>query len=266
MGDATQLHQVLINLCTNARDAMPQGGSLTITAENALVNKKMAEDYSNATEGDYVVFHISDTGTGIHSSEVHKIFEPFYTTKELGKGTGLGLSISTGIVKGHNGFITVESVKGKGSTFNIFLPAVSTINASSQEVELQTDLNQPIIFVPCSENEYNYKLFDDLEDHGYEPLLAVGKTQVRETLVQNLGKAQVVVFDGFSIDETPALMKDVLKFDPQIKLVVMATRTQMDEMKASEAPKPHAVLEQSASIKLLLEVILQPTIQEETLI
>jgi two-component system, cell cycle sensor histidine kinase and response regulator CckA len=178
----------------------------------------------------------------------------------------LGLSISIGIIKGHNGFITVESVKGKGSIFKIFLPAVSTINASSQEVEFQPDLNQPIIFVACSENEYNHKLFNDLEDHGYETLLAVGKKEMRETLIQNLSKAQIVVFDGFSFDETPGLMRDTLKYDPKAKLIVMATRTQMDEMKASEAPKPHAVLEQPATIKLLLEAIQQPVMQEEPLI
>jgi two-component system cell cycle sensor histidine kinase/response regulator CckA len=266
MGDETQLHQVLINLCTNARDAMPMGGELTITAENTLVSKEMVEEYSSAAEGKYVVFSIGDTGTGIPSSEVHKIFEPFYTTKELGKGTGLGLSISIGIVKGHNGFITVESVKGKGSTFKIFLPAVSTVNASSQEVEFQPDLNQPIIFVASSENKYNHKLFNDLEDHGFETLLAVGKKEMRETLIQNLSKAQTVVFDGFSIDETPGLMRDTMKYDPKAKLIVMATKTQMDEMKASEAPKPHAVLEQPATIELLLEAIQQPIMQEEPLI
>ena len=266
MGDETQLHQVLINLCTNARDAMPMGGELTLAAENTLVTKEMAEEYSSAAQGEYVLFSISDTGTGIPSSEVHKIFEPFYTTKELGKGTGLGLSITLGIVKGHNGFITVESAKGKGSTFKIFLPAVSAINASSQEVEFHPDINQPIIFVACSENEYNHKLFNDLEDHGYETLLAVGKKEVRETLIQNRSKTQIVIFDGFSMNETPGLMKDTLKYDPKAKLIVMATKTQMDEMKASEAPKPHAVFEQPTSIELLLEAIQQPLMHEEPLI
>jgi two-component system, cell cycle sensor histidine kinase and response regulator CckA len=263
MGDVTQLHQVLINLCTNARDAMPQGGELTVTAENTVVSKEMAEDYSGVTGGEYIVFSISDTGAGIPSSEIHKIFEPFYTTKEVGKGTGLGLSISIGIIKGHHGFITVESVIGKGSTFKIFLPVVSTVNAGTQEVQFQSEFNQPIIFIACSEDEYNDKLFDDLEDHGYEPLLAVGKTQVWETLIQNLGKVQTVIFDGFSLDETPDLMRDVLKFEPKVKLIVIARKNQLDEMKACEAPKLHAVLEQPASIELLLEIIRQPFMQEE---
>jgi PAS domain S-box-containing protein len=266
LGDATQLHQVLTNLCTNARDAMPQGGELAVTAENILVSKEMAEDVANAAEGEYVVFSISDTGAGIPSSDLHKIFEPFYTTKELGKGTGLGLSISIGVVKGHKGFIAVESVKGKGSTFKIFLPAVAAAHAGSEGADSRPDINQPLIFVACSENEYNYKLFDELEDHGYEPLFAVGKTQVRETLLQNLGKIQVAVFDGFSVEETPALMKDVLKLEPNAKLIVMATITQLDEIKVSGVPKLHALLEEPVSINLLLKVIQQPVLQEETLI
>ena len=263
MGDLTQLHQVLINLCTNARDAMPQGGELTITVENSLVSKEMTEDYINVTEGEYVLFSISDTGIGIPSSEVHKIFEPFYTTKELGKGTGLGLSISSGIVKGHKGFITVDSAKDKGSTFKIFIPAVLATKTSSQEAGFRSDTNLPIIYVACYEDEYNYKLFDGLEDNGYEPFLAVGEKQVRETLLQNIGKTKIVIFDGFAIDETSALMRDILSIEPKTQLIIVATKTQIDEMKASNAPKPNAVLEQPSSIKLLLEVIRQPVKQEE---
>ncbi len=125
VGDRTQIHQVLINLCTNACDAMPKGGELTFSAENVLVSKEMVEEHADAVEGLYVALSVSDTGVGIPAIEIHKIFEPFYTTKEIGKGTGLGLSICLGIVKGHKGFMTVESVEGKGSTFKMFLPVVS---------------------------------------------------------------------------------------------------------------------------------------------
>lgn len=141
IGDRTQLHQVLINLCTNARDAMPQGGELAFSAENVLVSKEMTEENADALEGAYVMFSISDTGIGIPAVEIDKIFEPFYTTKELGKGTGLGLSICLGIVKGHKGFMTVKSVEGKGSTFNMFLPAVSAMKEGEQE----EDINRKVI-------------------------------------------------------------------------------------------------------------------------
>jgi two-component system, cell cycle sensor histidine kinase and response regulator CckA len=130
IGDATQIHQVLINLCTNARDAMPNGGELIFSVENISVTKNMAEEYTDALEGEYVVFSIKDTGVGIPQSILDKIFEPFYTTKEVGKGTGLGLSICLGIIKGHNGFMAVESVEGKGSTFKVFLPTMNGTKAN----------------------------------------------------------------------------------------------------------------------------------------
>jgi PAS domain S-box-containing protein len=122
LGNEAQLRQVLINLITNARDAMPGGGRLTIVLSREQVTKAMAETIPNALEGSFVVWSISDTGGGIPSDHIDKIFEPFYTTKEISKGTGLGLSIVSGIVKGHNGFITVESALGKGTTFKVYLP------------------------------------------------------------------------------------------------------------------------------------------------
>jgi PAS domain S-box-containing protein len=122
LGDETQLRQVLVNLITNANDAMPEGGRLTIALACRQMSKAIAETVPNADEGSFVVLSISDTGIGIPPEQIEKIFEPFYTTKEISKGTGLGLSIVAGIVKGHKGFITVESVVGKGTTFYVYLP------------------------------------------------------------------------------------------------------------------------------------------------
>jgi two-component system, cell cycle sensor histidine kinase and response regulator CckA len=122
LGNEIQLRQVLVNLITNAKDAMPGGGHLTVTLACEQMNKAMAETVPNALEGSFVVWSIADTGVGIPAEQIEKIFEPFYTTKEISKGTGLGLSIVAGIVKGHKGFITVESVIGKGTTFHVYLP------------------------------------------------------------------------------------------------------------------------------------------------
>jgi PAS domain S-box-containing protein len=122
LGDETQLRQVLVNLVNNAKDAMPEGGRITAAMACEQVNKAMAETIPNAIEGSFVVWTIADTGVGIPPEQIEKIFEPFYTTKEISKGTGLGLSIVAGIVKGHKGFITVESVVGKGTTFHVYLP------------------------------------------------------------------------------------------------------------------------------------------------
>ena len=124
-GDMTQLHQVLLNLCVNARDAMPQGGNLMLKVRNFTADPHFASLNPEAKPVAYVLFEVIDTGHGIPQDIRDRIFEPFFTTKELGKGTGLGLSTALSIVKSHGGFILVESEPGKGSTFQVYLPAMS---------------------------------------------------------------------------------------------------------------------------------------------
>jgi two-component system cell cycle sensor histidine kinase/response regulator CckA len=123
MGNATQLHQVLLNICVNARDAMPQGGSLRIQAQNVLLENKMTRLHPDPVSGQHVLLAVSDTGQGISPELLEKIFEPFFTTKGPGKGTGLGLSTVQGIVKSHGGFVDVASTLGQGTTFQVYLPA-----------------------------------------------------------------------------------------------------------------------------------------------
>lgn len=121
--NATQLHQVLLNLCVNARDAMPQGGTLTIEAENMTLKNAAPSQVQGLNPGTYVLLKVSDTGLGIAPELRNKIFEPFFTTKDLGKGTGLGLSTVMGIVKTHGGFLDVSSEVGNGTSFKVYLPA-----------------------------------------------------------------------------------------------------------------------------------------------
>jgi hypothetical protein len=123
LGDATQLHQVLLNLCVNARDAMPGGGTLTLEGENQELDAVYASTVLEAKPGRYVVWRVKDTGTGIPPEVLERIFDPFFTTKGPDKGTGLGLSTTMGIVKSHGGFIQVYSTPGQGSTFAVYLPA-----------------------------------------------------------------------------------------------------------------------------------------------
>ncbi len=118
-GDVTQLHQVIMNLCVNARDAMPDGGILTATATNFFVDKNFVRMHTDAKVGSYVVITVSDNGTGIPPKITDRIFEPFFTTKEHGKGTGLGLSMALAIIKSHGGFIDVYSEVGKGTVFRV---------------------------------------------------------------------------------------------------------------------------------------------------
>jgi len=123
LGDATQLHQVLLNLCVNARDAMPGGGTLTLEAERRDVDELYASSIPDSRPGKYVLLRVRDTGAGIPRSNIERIFDPFFTTKGPDKGTGLGLSTVMGIVKGHGGFVQVYSQVGQGSTFTVYLPA-----------------------------------------------------------------------------------------------------------------------------------------------
>ncbi len=133
MGDATQLHQVLLNLAVNARDAMPEGGRLIISAENYADTGSREELMTRSIAGPHVLVRISDTGTGIPAHIKDKIFEPFFTTKELGKGTGLGLSTTLAIVKAHAGLLELETAEGKGTTFKLYFPAVPAVPPSAQD-------------------------------------------------------------------------------------------------------------------------------------
>jgi PAS domain S-box-containing protein len=132
LGDATQLHQVLLNLCVNARDAMPHGGTLTLEAQRATVDAAYARAIPEAMPGNFVVLRVRDTGTGIPPEFLDRIFDPFFTTKGPDKGTGLGLSTVIGIVKGHRGFMQVYSHPGQGSVFTVYLPAEGAENNPTQ--------------------------------------------------------------------------------------------------------------------------------------
>jgi len=124
--DAGQIEQVLINLATNARDAMPRGGHLSVTTSRVIIREGSEAEYDLPVPGSYAQISVGDSGTGIDRESLGKIFEPFYTTREVGKGTGLGLSIVHGIIKQHKGSILAESEPGKGTTFNIYLPLVDS--------------------------------------------------------------------------------------------------------------------------------------------
>jgi PAS domain S-box-containing protein len=150
LGDATQLHQILLNLCVNARDAMPNGGTLTLEAQHAEVDAAFASSVPDARPGQYLALRVQDTGTGIPQEIIDRIFDPFFTTKSPDKGTGLGLSTVLGIVKSHGGFLQVASQPGQGSTFTAYLPAADadsdTERAATAAVEFR-GVGETILFV-----------------------------------------------------------------------------------------------------------------------
>ncbi|MDZ8027555.1 MAG: CHASE3 domain-containing protein [Nostoc sp. DedQUE11] len=137
-GDATQLHQVLMNLVVNARDAMPDGGILRIVAENVVISEHSAQINIDAKVGSYIAIVVTDTGMGISPEVQERIFEPFFTTKDVSKGTGLGLSTTLGIVKNHGGFVNLYSQVGRGTQFTVYLPALTSRETPSFSLELES--------------------------------------------------------------------------------------------------------------------------------
>jgi nitrogen-specific signal transduction histidine kinase len=217
-GDATQLHQVLMNFCVNARDAMAGGGRLTILAENVYIDDNYARMNIEARPGRYVRIKIVDTGSGMPPHIIDKIFEPFYTTKEQGKGTGLGLSTALGIVKGHGGFINVYSEVGSGTQFTIHVPAV-TIEQASQRgagaVELPYGKDE-LILVVDDERAILEITKTTLETHGYRALTASDGTEAVALYAQHKDEVKVVLTDMMMpYMDGPATIRALQKLNPQ---------------------------------------------------
>jgi two-component system, cell cycle sensor histidine kinase and response regulator CckA len=172
MGDLTQLHQVLMNLCVNGRDAMPQGGTLRIAATNWAIDAAQARLNLESHVGNYVLVTVTDTGMGIPPQLLHRIFDPFFTTKEVGKGTGLGLSAVMGIVKSHDGFLDVESEVGRGTRFRVYLPAcTAAIQPPTGEAELSNGRGE-LILVVDDELAIGELIKTTLETYNYQVLTA----------------------------------------------------------------------------------------------
>ncbi|MGC9524591.1 MAG: PAS domain-containing hybrid sensor histidine kinase/response regulator [Limnospira sp.] len=171
-GDPTQLHQILMNLCVNARDAMPDGGELLLAAENVELDEREAAFNLDAREGCYVVITIADTGTGIEPEVADRMFEPFFTTKEFAKGSGLGLPTVMGIVKGHNGFIDVDTQIGRGTRFRVYLPASRDTEPIADEgLELMSGRGE-LILVVDDEEPIREITQTTLENFGYRVVVA----------------------------------------------------------------------------------------------
>jgi len=221
-GDATQLHQVLMNFCVNARDAMPAGGKLKIRADNVLIDENYARMNLEAKPGRFVVITIADTGMGIPPAVINRIFEPFFTTKEHGKGTGLGLSTAMGIVKGHAGFINVYSELDKGTQFKIYLPAVDT-PFSTSVADLSAALpygSGELILVVDDEIAIREITKGTLEAYGYRALTASDGTEAVALYAQHKDDIKIVLTDVMMpYMDGPLTIRALKKLNPQVKII-----------------------------------------------
>jgi PAS domain S-box-containing protein len=235
-GDATQLHQVLMNLCINARDAMPEGGKLHIRAENKTLDETYALMIPGARPGRYVLLTISDTGVGIAPENLGRIFDPFFTTKELGKGTGLGLATVQGIVKGHGGFVNVYSEAGNGTEFRVYLPALEAAQLEQVRIanpELPTGKGE-LILVVDDELAIREVTKATLEAFNYSVLTASDGTEAIALYAQHGDKIKVVLTDMMMpYLDGPATIRALQKLNPNIKII--ASSGLADNGKAVEA-------------------------------
>lgn len=177
--DPTQIEQVLLNLCINARDAMPSGGSLIIETRNIRLDERFCAMQPLARPGDYVALSVIDTGTGMDAATLDRIFEPFFTTKEFGKGTGLGLATVYGIVRQHGGFLQVQSEPGVGSTFHAYFPVSTEAVSVPERVEDESPIQGGSETILLAEDHEGLRQLavETLTNLGYKVVLAADGDQ-----------------------------------------------------------------------------------------
>ncbi len=196
-GDPTQLHQVILNLCVNARDAMPHGGELLLGLTECEVDEAMVRANTGASPGPHVVLRVADTGVGIPAEHLDKIFDPFFTTKEVGQGTGLGLSTVLGIVSSHGGFIHLESVPARGTEFRVYLPVCPSLERNEPEAPAPTGPagRGELILLVDDERVIRQATRTMLERHGYRVVEARDGEDALERIEQHGAEVAAVVAD-----------------------------------------------------------------------
>ncbi|MBU6399707.1 MAG: response regulator, partial [Verrucomicrobia bacterium] len=232
-GDATQLHQVLLNLCLNARDAMPNGGTLSVRAENLAADASFVAMTPEARIGQYVVLQVADTGIGIPATVLDRIFDPFFTTKPVGRGTGLGLSTVLGIVKSHGGFLTVSSQVDHGTTFKVFLPATSTRPppTAGTITALGRRGQGELVLVADDEPAIRDVTVRMLEQSGYTSLSAADGTEALALYSQHRTAVKVVVTDILMPEmDGPALARILRRMAPDLPIIASTGLGQSDKV------------------------------------
>ncbi|NWF98838.1 MAG: PAS domain S-box protein [Nitrospirae bacterium] len=221
MADTTQIEQVLMNLATNARDAMPDGGTLIIKTSSANIDEEFSSTYGFGRTGNYAVISVEDTGEGMDEKTKERIFDPFFTTKEVGKGTGLGLAMVYGIVKQHDGFINVYSELGKGTTFKIYLPLIeSKIQQEHQIEQLKIKGGNETIFIIEDDFHVRDLTRKILERAGYRVLEAADGQEAVKIFNEQLNNIDLVILDVIMPRKNgKEVYEELKKLKPEIKVL-----------------------------------------------
>ncbi|HXH90011.1 MAG TPA: PAS domain S-box protein [Thermoanaerobaculia bacterium] len=266
-GDPTQLTQVLLNLCVNARDAMPGGGQITVSMGSADVEPQFAAAHGGSGGGRYVVIEVADTGTGIPPEIIDRIFEPFFTTKETGRGTGLGLSTTIGIVRSHGGFLTVSSEVGRGSSFKVYFPALfDGAFAAAEGPENEESLPRgegELILVVDDERAILEITVQTLTAFGYEVLIAEDGAQAIDTFVLHRSRIALVLTDmAMPVVDGAALIGALRRIDPHVRIIA-ASGGPADAAKLDKSVTPHFLAKPFTAETLLRT--LSRVLREQTL-
>lgn len=257
-GDATELYQVLLNLCVNARDAMPQGGELTLTVENKTLGETAKSVSGDIPAGAYVVMAVADTGSGIPPEVLPRIFEPLFTTKAPDKGTGLGLSTVAGIVKSHNGFIQVRTETGKGTEFRIFLPA-----SESVETDRRTEPGKAL---PVGHGEMVLLMDDEatvrqltqttLQNYGYRVLTAMSGLDGITTFDAHKDEIKLLVSDtDMPVMNGIVAIRAIQKLKPELP-VIITSGVERDTEQLAGIDRTHlTILQKPYTVEQILNAV-----------
>ncbi len=263
LGDSGQLEQVIMNLCVNARDAMPNGGRLIVRTAPVTLDEEFCANQPEAGPGEHVQLLVSDNGTGIEEKILSRIFEPFFTTKEIGKGTGLGLAMVYGIVKRHNGFCQVTSKVGQGTTFTVHIPAASgeeSEGPSATEVELQ---GEGTILIVDDEVIVHTMLREFLEDGGYRTMVALNGEEAIKVLTEHCREVDLVILDmNMPVMDGKEAFVRMKEIKPELKVIISSGYTLNETSREILAQGAHGFIQKPFCLEDLTKVIQKAMNQE----
>ena len=257
LADPSQLGQVLMNLGVNARDAMPDGGTLSIETSNVQLDKEYCSAHLEVKPGRHVLLTVSDTGQGMGKETLSHIFEPFFTTKETGKGTGLGLAIVYGIVKQHDGHIVSYSVLGHGTTFKVYLPAIQT----------DKDLETPTSEMAIRGGTETVLLVDDeevlrdlgatlLNEFGYKVITAGNGKDALEVYRMEKDRVSLILLDlNMPVMDGRQCLAEILRIDPNAKVIIASGYSESGPANDASAGGAKALVQKPYEMRQLLTTI-----------
>ena len=258
LADPTQMHQVVLNMVVNARDAMPHGGTLTISAKNVNIDEESSLLHFEAKPGAFACIIIADTGTGIPAEFLDKIFEPFFTTKDVGLGTALGLSTTLAIVRSHNGFIDLHSELGKGTTFNVYIPATGTaaVATAANVSAVSPKGNGELILVIDDEEAIRTVAVQTLKANGYKVVAACNGAEGVAVFANHKATITLVITDMMMpVMDGPATILELRKIDPNVKVIASSGLTAKEHAATPPGFNVAAFLTKPYGAKVLLKIV-----------